>query len=78
MTMDVLTEVLKQVPALAVLGYIVIQFLKHLEMRDQLLKSIGAECHDVQRQTSDALLENARVMAEVRVLLKDMNGQRGE
>ena len=67
--MGVLEETLKQVPALGVLAYIVIQFLRHLERRDK-------EYCQVQRETVDALKENSAAMAEVKVVLKQINGRR--
>ena len=66
--MSVLEEVLKQVPALAVLAYIVIQFLRHLEKKNTDFKEINKE-------TIAALRENSAAMAEVRVVLKQLNGK---
>ena len=76
---------LKQVPALAVLAYIVFIFLKHLAHRDEVMRKIGDGCHDVQkeshlvmREISTAFGENTTAMREVTHTLREMNGLKEE
>ena len=70
--MTVIEEILKQVPALAVLAYIVIRFLKHLEEGNKVIRSMHKECHDIQKETIAALKENAVASQEVRTALRDI------
>ena len=72
---------LKQVPALAVLAYIVFIFLKHLAHRDEVMRKIGDGCHEVQkeshtvmREVSSAMGENTTAMREVTSALRTLNG----
>lgn len=79
--METLIEVVKQVPALAVLGYIVLQFFRHLEKRDtQFLKhlesrdadsrAIWNEISETQKQTTAVIVENSRVLGEALALVE--------
>lgn len=54
--MDLLRELGPQVAGIVA---VVILFLRYLGKRDCLLKTIGEECHAVQRQTTQALIDNA-------------------
>lgn len=82
-------ELLKQVPALAVLAFIVIQFLRYLEKKEcnlqDMLTRIGDTCHQVQRETTErtaealaetraTIGENSKVLGEVGAVLRRMNG----
>ena len=63
-------EVVKQVPALVVLAWIVKSFVSYIRSRDLVTK---------QQHTSLAAIvrENTKVLAEVSLLLRNMNGKSG-
>ena len=51
-------EILKQVPALCILTWLVTKFLAHLTARDKVLKEISTACHDVQTASMNAVKDN--------------------
>ena len=66
----VIVEIAKQVPALAVLGYIVWVFVKYIGSRDETLG-------EVQRESIVVMREVSRSIGEVTVALSNLNGKRG-
>ena len=50
--------------------------IKHIEVRDENLKTISEGCHNVQREANQVLGEIRPVLSEVRTLLIKMNGGR--
>lgn len=84
--MEVIIEAAKQVPALAVLGYIVVQFFRHLEKRDsQFLKhlesrdvdsrAIWTEISETQKQTTAVIVENSKVLGEAISMVERRKGE---
>ncbi len=69
------TELLKEAPYIAALVYIVFMFLKHLKSRDAVLREISDQCHENQRQSTEAIRDNSIALGEVRLALVKMNGQ---
>ena len=76
-----LNEAMQQVPALAVLVFVLIAFLKHMDKvnaRHQLMvehwHKVQREATEVNRRCAEALGENSNVLREVSVLLRKMNG----
>jgi len=92
-------EAMKQVPALAVLAFILFQwvkfqdrqrdrdvdrdksFAKMLTHRDEALKSIGDDCHRIQRDSIDAMRSNTeqsgrteQALERVSTVLTQMGG----
>lgn len=77
---QVLMEVVKQIPALAVLAWLVHKGLSSLQERDQAfaraLNEIGKDCHSVQERAIDAIQENTRMMGKVESLLAEVLRER--
>ena len=83
---DTIVELVKQVPALGVLAFVVMRFLRIVEHRDKLfvgqlsdrdkiLSSISEECHTVQRDAIECIRKSAEVQGEVLALLRRLNGK---
>jgi len=66
---ELVIGIAKQTPALAVLGYIVWIFLRHMASRDETQR-------DVQREGIEVMREVSRSMGEVTVALSNLNGKR--
>lgn len=75
--MEAFEKVITQVPALAVLAYIVWKFLQYLRAQEERLKSLSEGCHVVQRDAIVAIRENSRVLGGVTQVLDKMNGKKG-
>ena len=80
---NITSELIRQCPTLVVLAWLVWMFLKHLSQRDQMLKDLGHDCHEVQRDAikainanSKALGENQRALDAVHWTLKRINGNK--
>lgn len=78
--MDAVIEVVKQVPALAVLGFIVIAFLKHLAQRDEA-HAVSDEKRDEQMQIcmdrcNNAIDRNTEMLGQVAKVVERANGVR--
>lgn len=74
-------EIAREVPNLAVLTAIVVIFLRHMQKRDEMLRSIGQDCHEVQNRSIMAMERNTeqlgkteKVLDEVKVMLVRQNG----
>jgi hypothetical protein len=78
-------QILREVPALAVLGIIVFYGMRNMSAvhRDHLsmVSRISKECHEVQREARDAIRGNTEgiaqvtsVLGELKVLLQSING----
>ena len=52
---DLVREIAKEVPSLAVLVFIVYVFLKHISQSAQAMKDIHLDCHDTQAKSVAAL-----------------------
>lgn len=61
-----ITEMVKQVPSLAVLTFLVIKFLRHLCKRDEL-----------QKVTNAVIQQNSNALGQVVALLNRINGGGG-
>ena len=84
-------EAAKQVPALAVMVYLVLKFLAFTEKRDRALKEISDQCHATQNRATEAMIKNSETLAqwselirrgtvameEVEEILRDRNGKKG-
>ena len=62
------------VACLVVIYKLVHLFLRHLEVRDKLLKTLGDSCHEVQRSAIEAINRTTQQMGRVEVMLTRMNG----
>lgn len=62
------------VACLIVIYKLVVVFIKHMEQRDETLKLIGRDCHEIQRMAIDAMNRNTEQQARVEVLLNRING----
>ena len=60
------TEMVKQVPSLAVLAFLVIKFLRHLCKRDEL-----------QKVTNSVIQENSKILGQVVALFNRRSGGSG-
>ena len=69
-------DIASQVPALAVLTFVVIRFLSYLDKRDDMLRHIGDDCHEVQRLAIAAINENSRVLGETLRVVKILNNNK--
>ena len=67
---EILLNLLKQTPGLAVAVGIVLIFVRHLANKDQQSNEVQREGHEVMREVS-------RQMGEVTVALSNLNGRRG-
>ena len=63
--MEILTEAAKQLPALCVMVYLVLRFLKFVEARDKLLSEISDKCHAQQAKATEAIKENSTAMGRM-------------
>lgn len=79
--MDWAIDVLKQVPALAVLAWLVHRglenqkhvaemFLERLRNRDEVLRQIEQNCHALQKDAIKAIVTNTAALAEIREALR--------
>ncbi len=66
-------EILKQVPALAVLAWLVTRFLNEIGKRDEVLKDLSAACHDVHQRSIVAVDRNSEALGRIESAL---DGQR--
>lgn len=58
-------EVVKQVPSLGVLAWLVYTFLAEQDKRDQKLSELGNSCHEFQLGIAEARKEEIRHVGEV-------------
>lgn len=70
--MEWLLDIGKQVPALAVLAWVVHTFVRHLERRDEALKGISEQCHIVQRDAIETMRRTNEMWGEWSELLRSM------
>ena len=67
-------EIIKQVPALAVLAYVVREFLKaQTEMRTEL-RQISTACHEVQQASVEATRQTTETLAYLVEAIRDCPG----
>jgi hypothetical protein len=66
---SLLTEAIKQVPALAVLAYLTVQFLKHLKDRDKTFTDELKQIHESGKESRDsntnAIMKNNEITGRV-------------
>lgn len=63
MTDKLLESAIAQVPALALVVSLVIAFLRHLCIRDRLLKGLAKDCHEKHAElTASVLVANEKVV----------------
>jgi len=55
-------EVVKQIPALAVLAYIVVVFLKHLDKANKIIEGVNRADVEERRVLLDVIRENTRAL----------------
>ena len=71
-------ELIKQVPALGVLAWIVYLFLKDRRAAEKerltALKDICDDCHEIQKRGLDSIDRNTEVLGAVNEQLRRMNG----
>ena len=67
---DLIKDVIKQVPALAVLCFIVLQFLKSQTTMRTELSAISERCHEVQQSSVEATNKNTEALTAVVELAK--------
>ena len=70
---DLFLRLASQVPSLVVLVIVVVIFLKYLTKRDEVLKHLGDDCHEVQRDAIKAIKQNSEVIGEISVVLRRLN-----
>ena len=70
---DLFLRLASQVPSLLVLVIVVVIFLKYLSKRDETLKHIGDDCHEVQRDAIKAMNKNSEVLGEISGVLRRLN-----
>jgi len=73
MDADTLVEIAKQVPALLILGWVVLAFLKAMSRRDDTANKVADNCHLTQRDAIKAMQENSRVLGETSAALERVN-----
>jgi len=69
-------EIAKQVPALAVLAFLVFTFLHHLEKRDAMLHELSENSRLLQVDTRAALHENTMALGKVVEALRQVESLR--
>jgi hypothetical protein len=62
---QIVTEAAGQVPALCVLVFLVLQFMKFLRSRDDFLKDMADRCHEHQDKATKAIDKNIEVAAHM-------------
>ncbi len=76
MTQETIAELVKQVPALVVLVFVVIRFLRHIGERDRqfeaVIARVSGQCHEVQQAASRAIESNTVAVAEIRPVLAEV------
>lgn len=73
--MEILIDVAKQVPALAVLVFLVIRFLTFIKGRDVFIRDLHKESKEVIAENSEVIKENMKISGELLSTLKRMNGK---
>ena len=71
-------KIAEQVPALAVLSFVVITFLKHLAARDLMFKKIADDNAKIVEKANTVLKENTEVLAGVKEVLYSVKKQLGD
>lgn len=66
------SEVIKQVPSLGVLCFIVYVFLRHMEKRDAVIKEIHEEHLNERRETRTSVDNNTKAMAVNTVAIHEL------
>ena len=59
---------------LVVIYKLVNSFLRHMELRDAVLKTISDGCHSVQRDAIESMRRNTEQLGRVEAVLTRMNG----
>lgn len=84
MEFDIFLALLEQSPGLVGAIVIVLAFIKYIQKRDGLMKTLTDSCNTVQhesnqvmRETKEQLGRNAEVLSEVFHTIKYMNEQNG-
>ena len=72
---DWVTEAAKQAPALIILAVMVYVFLRHLQSKEKASADMAKRCHDVQEKSFEAINENTKMLGEVSVILRVVNGK---
>ena len=76
MPSDLVIDILKQVPALTVLGWVVWRFLRHMELLHSkhqealdgfhsTLGTVAEKCHEVQRDAIAVMKDSSKVMGHL-------------
>ena len=70
-----LTEAARQAPALIIFAAMVYIFLRHLQTKERASAEMAKRCHDVQEKSFEAINENTKMLGEVSVILRVVNGK---
>ena len=70
-----LVEIIKQVPSLGVLCFIVVVFLRYLERRDAIIREIHAEHLNERKETRLAVDGNTQAMTSNTHAVRDLVSQ---
>ena len=73
---EILLNLLKQTPGLAVAVGIVVIFVRHLGKKDEQFQAISARCHEIQQEGHQIMRDVSRSMGEVTVALSNLNGKK--
>ncbi len=65
---DLIGELVKEVPALGGLVFIVVVFLRHLATRDKVIRDIASE-------SNKAIRQNTQMLGEVTAHLRKLDGK---
>ena len=71
----VIEKVIGQVPALAVLVFVVVQFLKALARRDCVIRDLAEQNQEIQREAHRVIQEATKVIAGNTKVLERLNGK---
>lgn len=69
---EVLFAIARQVPALALMVYLTLSFMRHLENRDRLLRDIAEESNEIHRINTSAMIENTRMLGRMEQTLDEI------
>lgn len=74
---SVFTELIKQAPVVGAMVICVWIFLRYLKIRDDdardALRGISKECHEVQKQSTEAVRHNTEILSEMKGTMQAMD-----
>ena len=66
---SIVNESVKQVPAMCFMVFIVVHFIRYIGKRDELLREIERDCHEVQKESNRCISRNSEAFGEIKSVM---------